>query len=242
VSRMTSKRSPGGCTPRFCPKADSRLRSRCSLAVRPSRLSSNSRSTNGLPECAEVAAYYVLAEALTNAAKHAQATEVRWSCEVDGENLCLRDSRRRSRRRRLSPRVVTFGLKDRVEAVGGQLVILRHRRARHVTLGDDPVGRLTPDREPSSVVSCKNVVHAAQRFSIANCTQQWMAPTGGPPPATAVKATATVKSVAAVATEQRPSSTIGLEIHRPSGVVDLHVCRGIRTRFIPKRSGRRTAA
>jgi signal transduction histidine kinase len=76
-----------------------------------------------LPEYAEVAAYYVLAEALTNAAKHAQATEVRVSSEVDGANLCLRirddgvggaDSARGSG---------LIGLKDRVEAVGGQLDI-----------------------------------------------------------------------------------------------------------------------
>jgi signal transduction histidine kinase len=76
-----------------------------------------------LPEYAEVAAYYVLAEALTNAAKHAQATLVRVSCGVDGANLCLSirddgtggaDSTRGSG---------LIGLKDRVEAVGGQLEI-----------------------------------------------------------------------------------------------------------------------
>jgi signal transduction histidine kinase len=40
-----------------------------------------------LPEPAEVAAYYVVAESLTNAAKHAQASEVEISVDADGANL-----------------------------------------------------------------------------------------------------------------------------------------------------------
>jgi signal transduction histidine kinase len=42
-----------------------------------------------LPEPAEVAAYYVVAESLTNAAKHAQASEVKVSVEAVGANLHL---------------------------------------------------------------------------------------------------------------------------------------------------------
>jgi signal transduction histidine kinase len=76
-----------------------------------------------LPEYAEVAAYYVVAEALTNAAKHAQATEVRLSCEVDRANLCLRIRDDGVGGADLTRGSGLIGLKDRVEAVGGQLEI-----------------------------------------------------------------------------------------------------------------------
>jgi signal transduction histidine kinase len=76
-----------------------------------------------LPEPTEVAAYYVVAESLTNAAKHAQASEVKVSVEADGANLRLAisddgiggaDSHKGSG---------LIGLIDRVEALGGQLRI-----------------------------------------------------------------------------------------------------------------------
>jgi signal transduction histidine kinase len=76
-----------------------------------------------LPEYAEVAAYYVVAEALTNAAKHAQATEVLVSCEVDRANLCLRIRDDGVGGADLAGGSGLIGLKDRVEAVGGQLEI-----------------------------------------------------------------------------------------------------------------------
>jgi signal transduction histidine kinase len=74
-----------------------------------------------LPDSAEVAAYYVVAEALTNAAKYAQASEVKVSVDADDANLCLSvaddgiggaDSHKGSG---------LVGLIDRVEALGGQL-------------------------------------------------------------------------------------------------------------------------
>jgi signal transduction histidine kinase len=76
-----------------------------------------------LPEYAEAAAYYVLAEALTNAAKHAKATEVRVNCEVDRANLCLRIRDDGVGGADLAGGSGLIGLKDRVEAVGGQLEI-----------------------------------------------------------------------------------------------------------------------
>jgi signal transduction histidine kinase len=74
-----------------------------------------------LPDSVEVAAYYVVAESLTNAAKHAQASEVRVTVETDGPNVRLSiqddgiggaDSGRGSG---------LTGLTDRVEALGGRL-------------------------------------------------------------------------------------------------------------------------
>ena len=76
-----------------------------------------------LPERAEVAAYYVVSEALTNAAKHSKASAVQVGARVDGDRLELRidddgiggaDAGRGSG---------LTGLADRVEALGGQVWI-----------------------------------------------------------------------------------------------------------------------
>lgn len=76
-----------------------------------------------LPETAEVAAYYVVAEALTNAAKHAQASEVRVRCEADGANLSLKIDDDGIGGADVSRGSGLIGLKDRVEAVGGRLEV-----------------------------------------------------------------------------------------------------------------------
>ena len=74
-----------------------------------------------LPESVEVAAYYVVAEALTNAAKHARASEVKVQARVTDASLDLSiaddgiggaDSGKGSG---------LIGLKDRIEALGGNL-------------------------------------------------------------------------------------------------------------------------
>jgi signal transduction histidine kinase len=76
-----------------------------------------------LPDSVEVAAYYVVAEAFTNVAKYAQASEVTVSIDADAANLRLSiaddgvggaDPRKGSG---------LIGLIDRVEALGGQLQI-----------------------------------------------------------------------------------------------------------------------
>ncbi|OBG19764.1 GAF domain-containing protein [Mycobacterium sp. 852002-51057_SCH5723018] len=90
-----------------------------------------------LPESVEVAAYYVVAEALTNAAKYAQASEVTVCAEVREDNLCLSiqddgiggaDSRKGSG---------LIGLKDRVEVLGGHMNVISPLgcgTALHVTM------------------------------------------------------------------------------------------------------------
>jgi signal transduction histidine kinase len=77
-----------------------------------------------LPESVEVAAYYVVAEALTNAAKYANASSVSICAELKDATLCLSiqddgiggaDSRKGSG---------LIGLKDRVEVLGGQMNVI----------------------------------------------------------------------------------------------------------------------
>jgi signal transduction histidine kinase len=76
-----------------------------------------------LGESAEVAAYYVVAEALTNAAKHAQASRVNVSVEAAGSNLRLliRDDGIGGADPAKGSGII--GLRDRVEALGGEMVI-----------------------------------------------------------------------------------------------------------------------
>jgi signal transduction histidine kinase len=77
-----------------------------------------------LPESVEVAAYYVVAEALTNAAKYADASQVSVCAELKEGNLCLSiqddgiggaDSGKGSG---------LIGLNDRVEVLGGHMKII----------------------------------------------------------------------------------------------------------------------
>jgi signal transduction histidine kinase len=79
-----------------------------------------------LPESAEVALYYVVAEALTNAAKHAQASLVWLHLQVEGSNvhLSIRDDGMGGADATRGSGLI--GLMDRVEAVGGHLRISSH--------------------------------------------------------------------------------------------------------------------
>jgi signal transduction histidine kinase len=74
-----------------------------------------------LPDSIEVAAYYVVAEALTNAAKHAQASEVKVRAHATDDSLTVliaddgiggAESRKGSG---------LIGLKDRIEVLGGRM-------------------------------------------------------------------------------------------------------------------------
>jgi signal transduction histidine kinase len=96
------------------------LRSLCRRAAMPVELSVNVERR--LPESVEVAAYYVVAEALTNATKHASASLV--TVSVDADELRVRLTVADDGVGGADPRGSgLIGLRDRVEALGGRIDI-----------------------------------------------------------------------------------------------------------------------
>jgi signal transduction histidine kinase len=82
-----------------------------------------------LPEHVEVAAYYVVSEALTNAAKHAHASVV--TIDVAEHDATLKLAIRDDGVGGADPRQGTglVGLADRIEALGGRLKIVSPARS-----------------------------------------------------------------------------------------------------------------
>jgi signal transduction histidine kinase len=98
------------------------LRALCRRSVLPVEL--DLRAKRRLPESVEVAAYFVVSEALTNAAKHAHASVVNVDLDTEGANLqlAIRDDGIGGADRRRG--VGLIGLSDRIEALGGTLQIV----------------------------------------------------------------------------------------------------------------------
>jgi signal transduction histidine kinase len=76
-----------------------------------------------LPEHVEVSAYYVVAEALTNAAKHARASAVNVEVDVAGKVLRVAVRDDGSGGADFTRGTGLTGLKDRVEALGGRVLL-----------------------------------------------------------------------------------------------------------------------
>ncbi len=76
-----------------------------------------------LPEPVEVSAYYVVAEALTNTAKHARASAVVVEAEVIGDRLRVTVRDDGVGGAHLAGGTGLAGLKDRVEALGGRIFL-----------------------------------------------------------------------------------------------------------------------
>ena len=90
------------------------------LALRsPVPVKLNVCSEHRLPDGIEVAAYFVVSEALTNAAKHADASRVEIDLHVEEETLCLSVVDDGAGGAAPSGGSGLIGLKDRVEALGG---------------------------------------------------------------------------------------------------------------------------
>jgi signal transduction histidine kinase len=81
------------------------------------------RTVARLPGPVEVAAYYVISEALTNAAKHSNASLVRVGAEVTSNVLRLRVRDDGDGGAEPATGSGLMGLKDRVEALGGTIAI-----------------------------------------------------------------------------------------------------------------------
>ncbi|MDT7680987.1 MAG: hypothetical protein QOG57_1297, partial [Pseudonocardiales bacterium] len=79
-----------------------------------------------LPEQVEIAAYYAVSEALTNAAKHAAASLVQVQADIveaDGADLLRVEVRDDGRGGAMARGTGLLGVKDRVEALGGRVVL-----------------------------------------------------------------------------------------------------------------------
>jgi signal transduction histidine kinase len=81
------------------------------------------RAEGRLPENVEVSAYYVVAEALTNTAKHARASAVSVKVEVVGEVLRVAVRDDGAGGAALAQGTGLADLKDRVEALGGRIFL-----------------------------------------------------------------------------------------------------------------------
>jgi signal transduction histidine kinase len=97
------------------------LKTLCRRSAVPAELTL--RTERRLPEAIEVAAYYVVSESLTNAAKHAHASVV--TVELDADDailwLTIRDDGIGGAHTRHGSGLV--GLRDRIEALGGTLEV-----------------------------------------------------------------------------------------------------------------------
>jgi PAS domain S-box-containing protein len=96
-----------------------------------------------LPETVEVTAYYVASEALTNAAKHAHASEVRITADVDDRWLVLTIRDDGVGGADLSQGSGLVGLDDRVAALGGTLAVSSEPGAGTVLTAHIPVAAPT---------------------------------------------------------------------------------------------------
>ena len=81
------------------------------------------RAEGRLPEHVEIGAYYVVAEALTNAAKHARASAVSVQLETAGDVLRVAVRDDGAGGAGFTGGTGLVGLKDRVEAIGGRLFL-----------------------------------------------------------------------------------------------------------------------
>jgi signal transduction histidine kinase len=96
-----------------------------------------------LPDRVEVAVYYVVAEALTNAAKHAHATAVRVDARADTDTVHLTIADDGVGGADLRGGSGLVGLKDRIEALGGRMELTSPagggtRLSADVPLGIEP--------------------------------------------------------------------------------------------------------
>ena len=81
------------------------------------------RTESPMPEPVEVAAYYIVSEALTNAARHANATTITVEVEADHNVLRLRVRDDGGGGADFARGSGLVGLRDRVEALSGRITL-----------------------------------------------------------------------------------------------------------------------
>jgi signal transduction histidine kinase len=89
----------------------------------PVQVSLDTPGDKRLPDRVEVSAYYVVAEALTNAAKHAGASEVTVQGKIDSDALHITVCDDGAGGADFAQGTGLVGLKDRVEATGGRIFL-----------------------------------------------------------------------------------------------------------------------
>ncbi len=99
-----------------------------------------------LPEHVEVSTYYVVAEALTNAAKHAHASAITITVDTDpaGTVLCFEIRDNGTGGADFAHGTGLLGLKDRVEALGGRIFLNSPRGAGTTLRVELPITDATP--------------------------------------------------------------------------------------------------
>jgi signal transduction histidine kinase len=102
------------------------------------------RTVERLPESIEVAAYYVVSETLTNAAKHSRASQVQVEVEVRDRALCVAVGDDGVGGADASGGSGLLGLKDRVEAIGGTISLESHQGVGTNLIAELPLDLSTP--------------------------------------------------------------------------------------------------
>jgi signal transduction histidine kinase len=111
-----------------------------SLATRaPFKVEINGIPDERLPAAIEAAIYYVVAETLTNAAKHAGATDARVELSTTGDTITVEIRDNGSGGANLATGSGIRGLADRVEALGGRLELHSPVGAGTVVKADLPL-------------------------------------------------------------------------------------------------------
>ncbi len=120
----------------------------------PVRVKLDIRFEQRLPDHVEVAAYYTVSEALTNASKHANATRVWVSLRIQDDVLLLAVSDDGVGGADATRGSGLTGLRDRIEALGGKIEIESPSRGGTLVEAEIPVaGPADPNREPDGVTA-----------------------------------------------------------------------------------------
>ena len=148
--RRSCATSPPASIPPCSPSAGSTRRSSRSRRARPCRSSSRRRSAERLPSAVETAAYFVVAEALTNVAKYAGATHARVDVRRAGAELVVEVEDDGAGGAVPGGGSGLRGLADRVGALDGSLEVDSAARRGHAGASAPAAQRRTKARTAST--------------------------------------------------------------------------------------------